>query len=75
MISVCLATYNGAKFIREQLLSILSQLGPRDEIIISDDGSTDRTFAIISELNDSRIRIIKHNKTKILHFIHIRYIF
>lgn len=59
MISVCLATYNGAKFIREQLLSILSQLGPRDEIIISDDGSTDRTFAIISELNDSRIRIIK----------------
>lgn len=65
MISVCLATYNGAKFIREQLLSILSQLGPRDEIIISDDGSTDRTFAIISELNDSRIRIIKHIKTTV----------
>ena len=64
MISVCIATYNGGKYIREQLISILTQLGQNDEIIISDDGSIDDTLKIISELKDSRIRIIKHVKEK-----------
>ncbi|HEU5291309.1 MAG TPA: glycosyltransferase, partial [Cyclobacteriaceae bacterium] len=40
-ISVCMATYNGASFIREQIESILPQLSDDDEIIFSDDGSTD----------------------------------
>ena len=44
MISVCIATYNGEKFIKEQLLSILEQLNADDEIIISDDHSTDDTL-------------------------------
>ena len=35
MISVCMATYNGEKYIREQLESILKQIGSNDEIIIS----------------------------------------
>ncbi len=35
MISVCLATYNGEKYIKDQLLSILKKLGPNGEIIIS----------------------------------------
>lgn len=37
-ISVCMATYNEAKYIREQLESILCQLSEDDEIIVSDDG-------------------------------------
>ena len=41
MISVCMATYNGEKFVRQQLRSITAQLGTADEIIVSDDGSTD----------------------------------
>jgi glycosyltransferase involved in cell wall biosynthesis len=41
MISVCMATYNGAQFIKEQIDSILCQLSTEDELIISDDGSTD----------------------------------
>jgi glycosyltransferase involved in cell wall biosynthesis len=57
MISVCLATYNGAKYIRLQLESILTQLSLDDEIVISDDGSKDDTIQIISDLNDSRIRV------------------
>lgn len=56
-ISVCMATYNGEKYIRRQLLSILSQLGPDDEVIISDDQSTDRTIERIRQLNDYRIQI------------------
>lgn len=58
MISVCIATYNGEKFIKQQLTSILEQLAPADEIIVSDDNSKDNTRNIIEELNDGRIKII-----------------
>lgn len=37
MISVCIATYNGEKFIKQQLDSILCQLSESDEIIVSND--------------------------------------
>jgi glycosyltransferase involved in cell wall biosynthesis len=57
MISVCMATYNGEKYIKEQLLSILKQLGPNDEIIVSDDLSKDKTIDVISSIEDSRIKI------------------
>ena len=67
MISVCIATYNGERFIREQIDSILRQLSSDDEIIVSDDGSTDDTISIIDSINDKRIRIIegprKHSPT------------
>ena len=57
MISVCLATYNGEKYIEEQIRSILQQLNYNDEIIISDGGSSDRTLHIINSLNDRRIKV------------------
>jgi glycosyltransferase involved in cell wall biosynthesis len=60
-VSVCLASYNGEKFIHEQIESILSDLGQSDELIICDDGSTDRTCSIIQSFNDARITLI-HNK-------------
>lgn len=56
-ISVCIATYNGEKYIKEQLDSILCQIGEDAEVIISDDGSTDKTLKIIREYNDKRIKI------------------
>lgn len=60
MISVCMATYNGEKYIRQQLDSILYQLEPTDELIISDDGSTDDTLEIIDGYKtDSRIKVLK----------------
>ncbi len=64
MISVCIPTFNGAKYIREQLDSIIYQLSFDDEIIISDDSSTDNTIEIIEDMNDRRIRILKNNKFK-----------
>ena len=57
MISVCIATHNGAHYIKEQIGSILYQLGINDEIIISDDGSTDNTIDILLAFNDKRIKI------------------
>lgn len=59
MISVCMATFNGEEYIQEQLKSILKQLTSDDEVIISDDGSSDRTLEIISNFNDNRITIVK----------------
>lgn len=59
MISVCIATYNGEELIGEQLSSILSQLGPQDEIVISDDGSTDNTLEVAKGFGDDRIHIYK----------------
>ncbi len=56
MVSVCIASYNGCKYMKEQLISILSQLSCNDEIIVSDDGSCDGTLEIISNMEDSRIK-------------------
>lgn len=55
-----MTTFNGEKYIVAQLNSILPQLDRDDEIIICDDGSTDKTLNIIDSLNDSRIKVF-HN--------------
>lgn len=69
MISVCMATYNGEKYIKEQMDSILVQLGESDEIIISDDASTDSTLQIVESYQDSRIKIFPNSfKNIILNF-------
>lgn len=62
MTSVCMAAYNGERFIKKQIDSILCQLSPDDEFIISDDGSTDRTLEIIASYNDKRIKLLHHKK-------------
>lgn len=61
MISVCMATYNGEKYLKEQIDSILVQLAPQDELIISDDGSTDKTLEIIKSYKDNRITLLEGN--------------
>lgn len=63
MVSVCLATYNGEKYLREQLDSIICQLSDTDELIISDDGSGDATIDIVKSYHDNRIRLFE-NKGK-----------
>lgn len=62
-ISVCVATYNGEKYIKNQLDSILCQLSPNDEVIISDDGSSDNTVSIIQSYLDPRIIPIDHKNS------------
>ena len=58
-VSVALAAYNGERFIVAQLRSILAQLGAEDEVVVVDDASTDRTCALIGQLGDSRIRLLR----------------
>jgi len=63
-ISVCMATYNGEKYIYDQLQSILTQLSENDEVIISDNYSSDKTIEIIELFNDPRIKIYFLKKGK-----------
>jgi glycosyltransferase involved in cell wall biosynthesis len=53
-----MATFNGERFIEEQMRSILLQLNSDDEVIVSDGGSSDRTLDIINSFNDCRIKIL-----------------
>ena len=63
-ISVCMATYNGAPYIIEQMNSILNELQYDDEVIVSDDHSTDDTVKLIKSLNDHRIMIVYNEREK-----------
>ena len=55
-ISIVMATYNGELYIEKQLASICNQTVPPDEIIISDDRSSDNTISIIkSFINKNNI--------------------
>jgi glycosyltransferase involved in cell wall biosynthesis len=62
MVSVCMATYNGEKFILEQINSILEQITVEDELIISDDSSTDDTIELLQNLTDPRVKVLIGNK-------------
>ena len=58
--SVAMAVYNGEKYIKEQVDSILARMGENDELVISYDPSTDATKSIIDEYarKDPRIKIL-----------------
>jgi glycosyltransferase involved in cell wall biosynthesis len=57
-ISVVLASYNGEQFIGAQLRSLLAVMDANDEIVVSDDGSTDDTRAVVASIQDARIRLL-----------------
>ena len=62
MISVCLASFNGSKYIEEQIKSILIQIELGDEIVVVDDASEDNTVAIARNLEDPRIKIFQNDR-------------
>lgn len=55
--AICLATYNGEKYLREQIDSILCQLTCCDVLFVSDDGSTDSTRDILSSYG-GKLRVV-----------------
>ncbi|KYJ99901.1 glycosyltransferase [Microbacterium sp. CH1] len=62
MVSVCMAAYNGAAFIVEQISSILAQLAEGDELIVIDDCSQDETVELVQGIGDARIRLIRSER-------------
>lgn len=61
-VSVCMATYNGTKYVGEQLESILSQLAPGDEVVIVDDASSDGTPELVEAIGDPRITVVRNER-------------
>lgn len=62
MVDILLAVYNGEKYLRQQLESIINQTYKEFNIIIRDDGSTDSSLAIIKEfalLHPDKIKIVE----------------
>lgn len=61
-ISVILCSYNGSRFIRDQVMSILQQTYPITELVIVDDASTDDTVAVLEAAfgTDARVKIIRN---------------
>ena len=64
MVSIALATYNGGKFLRQQLDTLLAQTYKNIEIIICDDNSTDNTWLILQEyaIKNNQIKLFKNEK-------------
>jgi glycosyltransferase involved in cell wall biosynthesis len=54
--SVCMAAYNGSRYIEDQIRSILDDLGMNDELIVVDDRSKDDTADLVEAMDDPRIR-------------------
>ena len=64
-VSIAMATYNGAKYLQEQLDSFATQTRLPDELIVCDDGSEDETIAIVEEFSQRApfaVRLIKNPK-------------
>lgn len=69
MVDILMATYNGEKYIREQLDSILNQTYTNFTLHISDDKSTDSTRKILKEYSKKDKRIILHFQDKNMGYI------
>jgi glycosyltransferase involved in cell wall biosynthesis len=61
LVSVCIPVYNGEKFLRETIESVINQTYRNLEIIFCDNCSTDDTIKIIGSYRDSRIRLVRND--------------
>ena len=64
LVSVVLATYNGERFLKQQLDSVINQTYPNLEIIVVDDGSSDNTINILNEyaIRYRNVSVFKNEK-------------
>lgn len=66
-LSVAMCTYNGAKYLQEQLDSIAAQSRLPDELVVCDDGSTDATLQILENFQKKFLFTVRvyHNETRL----------
>lgn len=62
--SVCMAAYQGAAYVAEQVRSILAQLGPGDELVVVDDASRDATAEVVAGFDDPRVRLVRNETNR-----------
>lgn len=62
LVSVNMPVYNGERFVGEAITSILAQRFSDFELVIVDDGSTDKTAEIIRGFHDLRVKLVQNNK-------------
>ncbi|MBL8002787.1 MAG: glycosyltransferase [Flavobacteriales bacterium] len=64
LVSICMPTYNGARYVEEALRSAFAQTYPAMELVVSDDASTDDTLAIVERLRTGApmpVRVVRHS--------------
>jgi glycosyltransferase involved in cell wall biosynthesis len=66
LVSICIPTHNGEKFIKSTLESAAHQTYKNVEIIVSDDGSSDRTVEIVRQMNLSNLTFIDKRDAQIV---------
>ncbi|MHB1415263.1 MAG: glycosyltransferase family 2 protein [Chloroflexota bacterium] len=59
LVSIMMPAYNAERYVEEAIASALAQSYPRWELVIVDDGSTDRTGALAAAFKDARIKIVR----------------
>jgi len=64
LISVIMATYNHADFVKQAIESVLSQQGVDFEFLITDDGSVDQTRDVVAAIKDKRIQFFPNEKNR-----------
>jgi glycosyltransferase involved in cell wall biosynthesis len=64
LVTICMLTWNRAKFITQAIDSVIAQTYKSWELVIIDDGSTDETRDIVASYQDPRIRYIHHTENK-----------
>jgi len=60
-VTVLMAVFNGEKYLKESITSILTQTFTDFEFLIVNDGSTDKSVEIINEFKDNRIRLVNNS--------------
>ena len=62
LVSVIMPAFNAEAYIKEAIQSILDQTYPNFELLICDDGSSDKTVEVVDSFNDDRIKLFIKNK-------------
>lgn len=64
LVSVVIPCYNAEKYIKECIESVCAQTYANIEIIVINDGSTDKTAKILSQIKDNRLKILSNKKNR-----------